>query len=399
MAGQLRFIGDTDLGTLVMQTWDSTLRVQSTPADIFGALQGIYREDLKYLPDGIITKLPFKKGIYKHTMALLMNLNDDGVNGRTDQEGQEETQTLKHFTAYSQDYSHAVNTEQYGIDAHSKAGYNILKAVTPQLSTWHREKEGLKKRQALLEKYDDDLTAAPTSLTQHWNSHILIKGCDVDTEQPSYSPTLATYTEAIGDAMNVGTTTDWDITFLTNIGEFLSMRWEIEPAIDNRYMVTVPGYQSSVLKDMGTSDTLPRLRRDTYVKEIAGQAWKGYLGSYQNIDLFEDPRAPVLVLTGQDAAWVVTSYYRKMGTTDDRPTSGTRFDVGYGLGKSSILVAEHEKLHYETELKNYGKRKGVGAFRGMACSNCEYDIVTESTTSRRNQSSAVILGKRVARDA
>lgn len=399
MAGQLRLIGDTDLGALVMQVWDSTLQVQSTPADIFGSLVGIYNEDLKMIPDGVITKLPFKPGIYKHTMVLLMNLSNDGVGGRTDQEGQEETQVLKHFTAYSQDYSHAVNTEQYGMDAHTKAGYNILQAVTPQLSTWHKEKFGLKCRQGGAEKYDDDLVLAPTSLTQHWNKNILIKGCDVDTEQPTYSNTLATYTESIGDAMNVGSTTDFDITFLTNVGEFMSLRWEIEPYIDNRYIVTVPGFQSSVLKDMGTSSTFSQLRRDTFVKEIAGQAWKGYLGSYQNLDLFEDPRSPVFVLTGSDGSWVVTSYYRKMGTTDDRPTSGTRFDVGYGLGKGALVVTEHEKLHYEEEMKNYGKRKGIGAFRGCAVSNLEYDIPTETASTRRAQSSGLLLGKRVARDA
>jgi hypothetical protein len=92
------------------------------------------------------------------------------------------------------------------------------------------------------------------------------------------------------------------------------MRWEIEPYTANRYCVTVPGYQSSVLKDLGTDGTLADLRKETYVKEIAGKAWNDYLGTYQDIDLFEDPRAPVLVLTGQDGAWVVTSYYRKMGT-------------------------------------------------------------------------------------
>jgi len=399
MPGQLRIVGNTDLEALTQETWDSRLRTQSTPADIFGELTGIYMEDVKMIPEGIITKLPFKAGIYKHTIALLMNLSDDGVNGRTDEENNEETQVLKYFTAYSQDYAHGVNTEQYGIDAHTKAGYNILGMVTPQLGTWHKEKAGLKARQGGVERFDDDLVVAPTSQTQHWNKNILVKGCDIDTEMPTYDPTLATYTESIGDALNVATVTDWDITFLTNIGFFATAKWEVEPYMGNRYAVTVPSYQARVLRDMGTSNTLPQLRRDTFVKEIAAKSWESYLGTYQNLDLFEDPRSPMLVLTGQDAAWIVTSYYRKMGTTDDRPTTGDRFDVGFLCGRGFLCCAEHEKLHFEEELKNYGKRKGIAAFRGMAYSVLEYDIATQSATSRRAQSGGLLVAQRISADA
>src|SRR5690606_15269768 len=96
----IQIVGNTDYADLVQETWDANLRRQSLPADIFGELVGIYSEELRMLPDGIMMRLPFKKGVYRHTIVLLMALSGAGVNGRTDQENQEESQVLKYFTAY-----------------------------------------------------------------------------------------------------------------------------------------------------------------------------------------------------------------------------------------------------------------------------------------------------------
>jgi hypothetical protein len=88
-----------------------------------------------------------------------------------------------------------------------------------------------------------------------------------------------------------------------------------------------------------------------------------------------------------------------MGTTDTRPTTGTLMDVGFVCGKAALVKAEHERLHFEEEARNYGKRKGIGAFRGMAYNALEYDIGTASATSRRNQSSGVVLARRTSATA
>jgi hypothetical protein len=229
MASQLRILGNTDLSALAQEDWDTTLRMQSTPTDIFGELVGLYSQEVRMLPDAIVMKLPFKKGVYRQTIALLMNLSNAGVNGRTDQEGAEEGQVLKYFTAYSNDYSHAVNTEQYGLDAHTKEGWGLLKMVEPQLSTWHKEKEGQKARQALLQRYDLDLVAAPASRTQHWNRNMLVKNVSMvysANNQPTYSHTLATYTENIGDAIQTaGSSASWDMKFMSAIQYFATSVW------------------------------------------------------------------------------------------------------------------------------------------------------------------------------
>lgn len=399
----LQILGNTDVSALAQEAWDANLRRQSTPADIFGELVGLYSEEFRKMPDSIMMKVAFKKGVYRHTIALLMNLSGAGVNGRTDQESQEESQVLKYFTAYSNDYSHAVSTKQYGIDAHVAEGVGLLKWVNEQLGDWHKEKTGLKCRQALVQRFDEDLVVAPASRTQHWNRNILVKNvAEVYSagNQPTYSSTLGTYTENIGDAIETaGASAAWDTKFLNAINYFATSVWEVEPYIGQRYAVTVPAFQSQLLKDVSTAGTLAALRRDVFVKEIAERAWQYYLGSYGNIDLWEDGRAPMLQRGGSNGSWTITAYYRRMGTTDDRPSSGTNMDVGFLCGKSALVMGEHEKLHYEEDMRNYGKRKGIGAFRGCGIQSLEWDIGNVGDATRRNQHSAMLLARRTSATA
>jgi hypothetical protein len=389
-----------DITQLLQENWTMQLQEQTRQGDIFSDLAGLFVEGSRTLPTGIVMRLPFRKGIYRHTIGLLMDLSGDGVNGRTDQEGNEETQDLKFFVAYSNDYSHAVNSQQYGIDKHTKDAYNILSSVTKQLGTWHKQKAGLKMRQALLELVDDDLTVSPTSQTQGLNKNFFLKGIDIDTEQPVYDSTLVDYVNNIGDAAELAGVTDWDVTFMNNILFYARATVELEPYIDGRYAVTVPAFEATPLKDVGTTGSMWDLKRDTFVQEIAGEAWKNsYLGTYQNIDLFEDSASPMMTFAGSTGSWAATTYYKKMGSTDDRPSSGVRYDVGNLCGKSAIVWAEHEATHMEDDPQNYGKRKGIGAFRGAGANALEFDVGTKTDTSRRNQSSAILLTKRVARNA
>jgi len=397
----LTLAGNTNLEQLVNESWEMTLQEQTRQGDVFSDLAGLFVEGSRTLPTGIVMQLPFRKGIYKHTIGLMLDLSDDGVNGRTDQEGNEEDQDLKYFVAYSNDYSHAVSSQQYGIDKHTKDAFNILESITKQLGVWHKQKAGLKMRQALLEVVDDDLTVAPTSQTQGLNKNFFVKGIDIDTEQPVYDSTLTDYVDNLGDAAELaGASADWDVTFMNNIIYYLRATAEVEPYIGNRYAVTVPAYEAAPLKDTGTSNSMWDLKRDTFVQEIAKEAWNNsYLGTYQNIDLFEDSNSPMMTFTGSTGSWTAATFYKKMGTTDDRPSSGTRYNVGYGMGKSALVWAEHEATHMEDDPQNYGKRKGIGAFRGAGANLLEFDIGTKTDSSRRNQNSCVLLTKRVARDS
>jgi len=338
----LELAGNANLSQLVNEGWDMKLQEQTRQGDIFSDLAGLFVEGSRTLPDTIVMQLPLRKGIYKHTIGLLLDLNDDGVNGRTDQEGSEEDQDLKYFVAYSNDYSHAVTSQQYGIDKHTKAAYNLLEQITKQLGVWHKQKAGLKMRQALLEVVDDDL-------------NFFIKGADVETEQPVYDSTLSDYVNALGDAAEIASVTDMDVTFLSSIAYQMRGVLEIDPYVDGRYAVTVPAFQAAPLKDVSVSGSYAGLQRDTFVKEIAAEAWKNsYLGSYQNIDIFEDSASPMQVYTGSTGSWTVANTHTWKMTL--RITAKEKESVPLGVQEpiclSSILVLKQTPLE-ETKTVAY----------------------------------------------
>lgn len=398
-------MGQLDLNTpnfeqLIQEDWQDKLVEQTRTGDVYSDLAGTFVEGSRTVPDAIVMNLPLRPGIYKHTIGLMLDLTGPGVNGPTDQEGNEVDQDLKWFIAYSNDYSQAVNTEQYGISAHQKKAYGIIEWVTRQLGTWHKQKAGLKMRQALVQVVDDDLTVAPTSRTQRFNSNIFIKGIDIESEQPVYDSTVVDYGNNIGDALELAGVTDWDVTFLNNILEF-ARRTSIQPYMGSRYVVTIPSFQATPLLDPSVAGSFAGLQRDTFVKEIAREAWdNSYLSTYGGvIDIFTDESSPMITAAGSTGSWTLSVTYDQMGTDDDRPTTGTRYDAGGLLGKSALVWAEHESTHTEEDPQNYGKRKGVGAFRGAGANLLEFDVGTETDTSRRNQNSALLLAKRVARNA
>ena len=391
---------------LKQQGWENVLRMEANTRDIFSDLEGVYSDEKKSMPNGIVVNVTLNPGEHQRTLPFLEDLSNDGVEGEVPQIGNETDQSTKHVTVYSNDVSNAVNTEKYGIHAHDKKAYNLLKMVQPQLSKWHKQRKGKYFRQALLQRYSGNLVQSPISATQHWAPNILIKNVDM-TAQPVYDSTLATYTENIGDAMELAGTTSaaqWDVTYLESIIMWASGGWDsskiIEPLqIDGRdmWVVTVPSRQAATLKNPTVRNTLAGLEIDAAVQKSMNNAFKQYLGNYGPLILVEDPNAPVLARGGADASWTLTPTYKDVGNVDDRASaSGTLFDVGFVLGKGALCLTKHEEMHFEEEATNYGKIVGVGAFAGYGVQALSYDEDSATDTSIKTPGYGVLLGYRGA---
>jgi len=381
-------------GTQLQQrSWDNLLRSESLTRDPYQDFQGTFSDDKKMLPDGIIATMMLAPGANNHTVGLLKNLSGAGVTGRTDQLGNEVDQEVKELQVYSNDVSHAVNTETYGIDAHDKAAYKILQRVQPQLSLWHKEIKGKYIREALLERYSVNLTVAPVSQTKRWNENIFVKGVALSA-QPAYSATNATYESNISTALVAGgASAAWDAHFLSVLNHWITAIKALEPMDNGRYAVTVPSRQSIGLRDASASASMAGLFKDSHIKEAATNAYRWYLGSFGEMDLYEDPRAPVV---GDVGPGNLTAYYKGAGDDDDRNSaSGTLYDVSFVHGKGSVFVPMHEQLHFEEEIQNYRKVVGVGAFAGYGVNRTVFDnIGSETDTSEINQNSAAIFARR-----
>jgi hypothetical protein len=388
---------------LKQQGYENLLRMEANTRDIFSDLEGVYSDEKKALPNGIAVNIRLAPGEHQRTLPFLQDLDNDGVEGEVPQLGNETDQSTKHVTVYSNDVSNAVNTERYGIHAHDKKAYALLKAVQPQLSKWHKQRKGRYYREALLQRYSRNLTQSPISLTQHWAPNILVKNVDM-TAQPVYDSTLATYTENLGDVMELAGTTSaaqWDVNYLEAIIMWASGGWDaskiIEPLkIDGRdmWVVTVPSRQAAVLKNPTAANSIAGLEIDAGVQKAVRN---GYLGNYGPLVLVEDPNAPVLARGGSNGSWTLTAYYKDVGNVDARASaSGTLFDVGFVLGKGAVCVTTHEEMHFEEEATNYGKIVGVGAFAGYGIQALVYDEDSVTDTSQKTPGYGVLLGYRGA---
>lgn len=379
-------------GTLLQQqSWDNKLVRESTTRDIYQDFDGTFSDNKKMLPAGIIANIKLAASKNNHIIGLLKNISGPGVTGRESQLGKEKDQQVKEMNVFSNDVSQALNTEKYGLDAHDKEAYRILDAVQPQLSFWHKEIRGKYIREAFLERYSSNLTVAPTSQVKRWNENILIKGVTF-AAQPAYDSTNADYETNITAAATAGTGGQWDTDYLNAIIHWTTAIKKIMPMDNGRYIVTVPARQSMFLKDPAATKSIAGLFLNSNVMSVANNSLDWYLGSYGPLDLYEDPRSPVVNVN----ASALSSFYKGAGDDDDRYTAGggVDYDVGFVHGKGGAFVATHENLHFEEELQNYAKVVGVGAFAGYGVTRTVFDDVgSESDTSEINQNSAVLLAR------
>lgn len=381
--------------TLLKQAFEAKLKEDSRTRDIYQDFQGTFADNKKMLPNGIVTVKRLSGGTYNANMGLIRDLAGSGVTGRDIQLGQEVDQVLKEMQVYSNDVSQAINTEQYGIDAHTKSAYSVLSWVEPQLALWHKEIEGKYIREALLERYSGNLTVAPTSQTKRWNENVLVKNVAFSA-QPTYDSTNATYESNISTALGTGgASADWDVLYLNAIIEWVTGVKSIEAMDNGRYVVTVPSRQAIRLMDPSASDSITGIYKDSNLQEASNNSWKQYLGTYGDVlDLYSDPRAPVV----GDVAGDLTAYYKGAGTDDDRASAaGTLYDVSFVHGKGSVVKAVHEDVHFEAEDQNYEKIKGIGAFQGYGYNRLVFDDVgSETDTSQVNNNSVALFARRTA---
>lgn len=374
------------------QSFDRKLQMESVLPDPLEDFKGNFDIETGQVPNGH-TMFVDMKGQRQRTLVVTRPVAG-GIQGRTVQLGNEVDQAALETLCYANDFSNAITTETYGVDANEKSFYGFLEKVQPQLSLWHGEKRGRYKREALLERYSNNLTVAPQSLTARWNENIYV--VNAGTTQPAYNATNTTYEENIGDAMvaaGVTSAATLSVAVLNRLLYWARVTKKIEPMANGRYVLLVPSRQALPLKDPSSSTSIAGVFKDSHVMEAAQNSFNCYLGTWANaFDIFEDPRAPVVDLTGSNGSYALASIYKDAGTSDARTsTSGTVSDVGFILGKGALIEAEYEPLHFKDEDQNYQKIKGIGAFHGCGWTRRVYDDTASPTTTYVQQSSGIFL--------
>lgn len=381
-------IGNTD--ALLQQAWENELWDESQEQDVFTGLTGTYSESDKLMSDGVIQRVMLEAGINQKTIGMVLDLNGPGRQGAgLNLVGFTESLATRKFTCFANDVRHGVDSEQYGLYAHRNSAYNLMDKINPLLGRWLKARRGKHIRQALLQKFSDNLVAAPTSLTVGWNRHILVKNVAA-ANQPVYDSTLANYNANIGGAMaaaGTGVNAQLDVNFLTNLEYYATVIWKLMPMNNGTYIVTIPARQATYLKQLANANGLSAFQRTTFSEDIAKMSFQQVLGQFGKLILVVDDRAPIL---SRASNGTLTAAYRDVGDTDDRNayqnTGGAVVhDVGFILGKAAITEAIAMKPRYDDDITDFNRLRSIGMSTTYGMQVTEFDADTATNSTRIGQ--------------
>ena len=386
----------------LVRGFSKLLQFKSLQDDIFAPLGEIYNTKTKEIPNAIyLTVNDIQSTAHDANLPMLMPLFGAPTYGNIQsQVGREENQVTKFVRIFKNDYSHAITNQLFGIDAQDKRYYNLLEQETAQLGFYFKELYGLWIRQALLERFSENLTnASPTNTAtaREFTPNWYIKNI-ADTAQPAFSQVLATHTNNIVTALNLaGTTTAAviDTHYLAALERFASYEAKITPLHiggQPTYIVTVPTNQAVFLKDPTNAGSFGAtwIQYNRLTEEEMN--YPNVLGRYGVLLLIEDPRAPTILPGGSAAPFSLTTGYLFPGENDQRSTSPNARDLGFLIGRAALIKWETEGLHYEIEdALTYRKFRGRGAFGTAGVQQTQYDVDTNQNATSREQFSSIAL--------
>lgn len=383
--------------TLKVKKFLTDVARQAIPVDVFESNSSnmiVTGDTDAQIPESIYVKLDAKaeRGTNNVMVPLMEELggySGSETTGTTSQVGREENIGFRSFQMSYNNVSHAVITERYGINANDYMPYlgeNVSDTLAQLVGTFFRQVDGKYKRQALLQCYSGNLTAAPTSLTAHWAPNWFIPKVSY-ASQPVWDDTQATMTEAIGDALTTrgGSPSDssWgDVVFFQQLEDFARTYSCIKPVPlgdgTEGYVAVVPTTTILRLKDPTATTGVAKLGQlfvdgASFPPEMKLR-FPGALGKIGNIILVPDPRFPTITRGGSDGSWTLTTAYAPYGRnadTRDLTKVGTAAcsHVGFLLGAGAIYEWTPEPFHWEYNYEEYDRKVGAGLFKG-----CGYQI-------------------------
>lgn len=387
---------------LIQEWWNNELHKETLRPDVFSPLTTVF-DDLKETKqmsvpeDAIIMRmLNFPTtGERTGTIGFVGALTQAGGEGDLFlQLGNEETIRTKSQSFNFNEFSHAVTNWGYGIHFHDGKPYNPklnsenMELATELLGRHAWERFGLYRRQALLQRISQNLTASPISQNQTWNPNWYIKGL-FDNQQPAYNTNNQTFTDNIGTAM---------VTAGTGIGAALDAHYmlalknrakhlRIEPLTINgkpRFILTVPSEQTVWFRSLDISGSGGSWWTSWNRMSEGDQAalnGLGPIGEWDGIIVVEDERAPTITVGGSTAPFSLTANYMLYGNDDQRDENAGARQIGYLLGKGPLLEPYPDQIHHEWEDYNYRKWIGKGYFGMIGDTLRMYDEATATNSS------------------
>lgn len=412
---------------------NSKLRMDVMIDDVYESFGGdvIKDPDGSAVPNSIYMKLEAgkdgSKGANSVTVPLLLHLTGDLILGGAKASGNEQTQQMRFFTMYYEEYGYNVASTNYGRNANEMAMYGVFERIQPQISVYLTEMHGLRVREASLQSNDhvlQNLAAAGTvdnaATGAHWNSNWFICGAD-----PTFSPVgggaidgygqpvfdadkqysdhatgtagettepflngeipYGGFTEIIGEVLNkvssngaTSAVTEGNISlsYLRSLAFYARTVKKIDTLDGGKYIVVLPSSQVKVLKD-NASDTLGNV----FIEQHRGAkgdsvSYTFKVGTVDNLEIYSDDRYPTLKVTAAE-----------VDVTDEIDNAnGVAF---IGLTPSYVKPGGEDNRTLGVHNKTSNKNWDIGFLYGKAAL-CEWEVTPvhfefEEQDYRRNK--------------
>jgi hypothetical protein len=404
---------------LRMKAWDKMLREDSTLDDIFNRLKDsvdIRMSEIE-IPNTIFMQFeapststhyltfPFSTPLKK---AFQMGTGED-------MGGNEEDLGLMHLTIRYNEIKKAVAHRGWGIDFNDLSWTGLYGTMTPKFVKAYQELRGRRIREALMLTYGEELTKAPVSLKQQFNSNVYICNANLNS-QPRWDITDLTttngavdtlgfypnrafsgansYVEELANKMMTASGTSSTSTATMNVSQLFALelycrtRLKMNPlTIGKRrgYIFVCPSDVAAYLVNPSISGSLGEAWASFANLSLEEQTIPGMLGRVRNMWIVEDERAPTLTVGGSTGTYTLTPGFVQPGNNDDRnlnpwsANSGSLnyvFDVGFVLGAGALAEWVVNDLQYAKESTEYGKFQGKGSWLCGGIQLVRFDVDT-----------------------
>jgi hypothetical protein len=429
-----RTLSNLTVTSLARIGWDKGVREDIVRGSPFRRIPTSYsitkRKELNMDKLGMFLSIPAGAGgpVNEVRMALRMPYNGPPQIGPASVLiGNEEDAALRYANFYYQEHRKAFKQSEYGYSA-NELKYLDLNSGNPQAGKrWWAEYDDLRIHQTLLNRFEDALINAPTSLSQTLNPHFLIGNSNTprvlwDKDAPTRTAGSAddqgwysaqsysggtSYVEAVVDALMTANGTGSTPKILPNIDFWAMIAWYAEnemmfEKVEIDGIMTIPLFCPPhviawAMNPKNTGSIASYVRKPDVYQTKDRECLPGEVGRiFDKLLLIADERYTTINVSGSDGSWVVTPGFQYPGgdVGDHRNkdewsnTSGSEnysFDNIIAVGANAIGEYLVDPLNSNlSEFYDYKKIKGMGSYLGSGMQLVSWDVDSASRTDGAN---------------
>jgi hypothetical protein len=421
---------------LRMQAWDKKLREDSTLDDVFNRLTDSIdvRMSKIEIPNSIFMQFE-TPSTENHTLTFSMSTPfKKAFRMGTDEDmlGYEEDFDLFHLTVRYNEIKKSVAMKGWGVDFNDMSWTGVYGTVTPKFLKAYGELRGRRIREALMLTYAEELTKAPVSAVQQFNSNIFIPNLAIGS-MPVWDVTAVTKTNGAADALGFypsrtygGNATTYVESIATQmlaasgtasaskaymtVDDLADLELYVRTKIRlnsitigkrSGYIFLVPSDVAAYLSNPNVTGSMGAFWSEGAQLSSEEQSIPGMLGRYRSLWFIEDERAPTLTVSGSTGVYTLQPGFVQHGGNDDRNAnpwsniSGSQnyvFDVGFVIGAGALAEWLVNDIQYAKEGTEYGKILGKGSFMNAGIQLARFD---KDTPDDAANSASTDLGKTI----